>query len=165
MIIRIREVNNLDEISEGFGGTPGGSEDVIDSSELQDLLGDPSGDDSGPTRGGDHADGDGATLSGNLAGNGVGLSDLVTPIASPHRNNRELCENDGAAYGGGDFLAALHSETDVAVVVADHHEGLEAGSLTGAGLLLDGHDLHHLVLQGGAHQRVNDLVLLDWERV
>ena len=40
--MRRKKELNLDEISEGFGGTPGGSEDVIDSSELQDLLGDPS---------------------------------------------------------------------------------------------------------------------------
>ena len=32
--------------------------------------------------------------------------------------------------------------------------------LTGTGLLLDGHDLQHLVLQGGAKEQVNDLVLL-----
>jgi hypothetical protein len=38
---------------------------------------------------------------------------------------------------------------------------LEAGALSGAGLLLHGHDLHDLVLQAGAEEVLNNLVLLD----
>lgn len=78
---------NLNEISKSLGGTPRGSEDIIDSGELQDLLGNPSGNDSGTTRGRDHADGDGTALSGDLAGNGVWLPDLITPVAPPNGNN------------------------------------------------------------------------------
>jgi hypothetical protein len=47
-------------------------------------------------------------------------------------------------------LGALDSEADVAVGVADGDKGLEARALAGACLLLDGHDLQHLVLQRGA---------------
>ena len=39
-------------------------------------------------------------------------------------------------------------------------ESLESGPLTGSGLLLDGHDLENLVLEGWAQEQVNDLVLL-----
>ena len=40
------------------------------------------------------------------------------------------------------------------------NEGLEPGPPHSSGLLLDGHDLQHLVLQGGPDKHVNDLVLL-----
>jgi hypothetical protein len=52
----------------------------------------------------------------------------------------------------------------VALGVTDDNDGLEAGTLTGTGLLLDGLDLHNLVLQLGKEE-VDDLVLLDGERV
>jgi hypothetical protein len=54
-----------------------------------------------------------------LGGNSVGLADLVTPEASPDRDNGELCEDDGATNGSGHFLAALNAQTDVSVVVSN----------------------------------------------
>jgi len=93
----------------------------------------------------------------------VGLSNLVPPVPSPDGNNRELGQDNGAANGGGDFLAALDTETDVAVTVADDDEGLETRALTGTCLLLDRHDLHDLVFKSGPNEGVDDLVLLDWE--
>ena len=39
-------------------------------------------------------------------------------------------------------------------------KSLESCPLTGPGLLLDGHDLENLVLEGWAQEQVNDLVLL-----
>ena len=44
-------------------------------------------------------------------------------------------------------------------------ESLEPGPLTGPGLLLHGHDLQHLVLESGANEQVDDLVLFDGQRV
>ena len=41
---------------------------------------------------------------------------------------------------------------------------LEARALACARLLLDGHDLHDLVLERGAQERLHDLVLLHRER-
>lgn len=93
------------------------------------------------------------------------LPDLVTPVSPPDGDNRELSKDDPTANGGSNFLAALHAEPDVTIVVADDDEGLEPGSLTGTGLLLDRHDLHDLVLESGSNQHVDDLVLLDWEGV
>jgi hypothetical protein len=52
----------------------------------------------------------------------------------------------------------------MSVVVSDGHEGLEPGPLSCTGLLLDWHDLQHLVLQGGSDEQVNDLVLFDGKR-
>ena len=62
--------------------------------------------------------------------------------------------------GSGDFLGALNAESHVSVVVSDGDEGLEARALTGAGLLLDRHDLEHVVLEGGPQEEVYDLELL-----
>ena len=44
-------------------------------------------------------------------------------------------------------------------------ESLEPGPLTGPGLLLHGHDLQHLVLESGANEHVDDLVLFDGQLV
>ena len=90
----------------------------------------------------------------------MGLSDLVAPEASPDGHDGQLGQDDGATDGGGDFLGALDSEADVTVVVADGNESLEPGPLTGTGLLLDGHDLQHLVLESGSQEEVDDLELL-----
>ena len=67
--------------------------------------------------------------------------------------------------GGGDLLGALDAEPDVAVVVPDGDERLEAGALSGARLLLHRHDLQHVVLEGGAQEEVDDLELLKGERI
>jgi hypothetical protein len=89
-------------------------------------------------------------------------ADFVTPISPSHWDQRELSQDDGAADGRGDFLGAFDAETDMAITIADHHERLEAGSLTSSGLFLDGHDLHHFILQLGCRKKmVDDLIFLD----
>ena len=129
---------------------------------MKHLLGNSSGDNPGTTWRRDHTDGNGATLSGDLTGHCMGLPNLVPPVTPPHRDDRQLSQNDSTTNGGGDFLAALDAKSNVAVTVTDDDEGLETGTLTGTGLLLNGHDFHDLVLEGRA-EVVDDLVLLDWE--
>merc|ERR1719497_169968 len=97
----------------------------------------------------------------DLAGHGMGLTELVAPVAATDGDDRQLGQDDGTADGGGDFLGALDAKADVAVLVTDGDNGLKAGTLTGTGLLLDGLDLEHFVLQGRANEVVNDLELLD----
>ena len=152
----------LDEVAHGLGLTPGGGVAVLDTSELENLLGGGGGHKSGTAGGGDQADGDGARLSGDLLGDGVGVTDLVSPVAAPDGDDGELGGDDGTADGVGDFLGALDTETNVTIGVTDGNEGLEAGALTGAGLLLNGHDLHDLILELG-QEDIDDLVLLDGE--
>ena len=67
--------------------------------------------------------------------------------------------------GSGDLLGALDAEPDVAVVVPDGDERLEAGALSGARLLLHRHDLQHVVLKGRAQEEVYDLELLKGRRL
>lgn len=45
--------------------------------------------------------------------------------------------------------------------ITDGDVALEASALTGRCLLLNRHDLHHLVLEGGADEVVNNLILFD----
>jgi len=91
----------------------------------------------------------------------VGGSDLVTPVSSSDRDDGELGEDDGSSDGGGDFLSAFDSESNVSIAISDDDESLESGSLTGSGLLLNGHDLHDFILDLAAEEPVDDLVLLD----
>jgi hypothetical protein len=88
-----------------------------------------------------YTNGDGAALAALLAGQGVRSTEVGTPVASSDGDDAELGDDDGGADGRGDFLGGLDAEADVALRVADDDDGLEAGALTGAGLLLDGLDL------------------------
>merc|ERR1740128_1634386 len=156
-------VGCLGKVSKSSSGALGGGVAILNSSHLEKLLGDGSGDDASSTGSGDESNPNAAALSSHLTGHRVRLAQLSSPEAAPHGHNGELGHDDGAADGGGDLLAALHAEPDVAVVVADGHEGLESGSLSSPGLLLDRHDLENLVLEGRSQEEVNDLVLLDGE--
>ncbi len=107
---------------------------------------------------------DGAALSVDLVGHSVGKTDLLTPVPTTDRNDLELGSEDSAADGVGNLLADLDTETNVAVEVTDEHESLEAGTLTGASLLLHRLHLHDLILElvgaRGSEEVVDDLVLL-----
>jgi hypothetical protein len=71
----------------------------------------------------------------------VRLTEVGTPVTATDGENAELGDDDGSADSGSDFLGGLDSETDVALRVTDDNDGLETGTLTGTGLLLDGFDL------------------------
>lgn len=88
-----------------------------------------------------YSDGDGTALAGLLDGQGVRLSEVAAPVSTADGDDAELGDDDGGADGGSDFLGGLDAETDMTLAVADNDDGLEAGSLTGTGLLLDGLDL------------------------
>jgi hypothetical protein len=154
----------LHKVTHSLGRSSGLCEDILNTGELEDLLGGTGGDDAGTTGSGHKSHRDGTALAGHFGGDGVGGTDLVAPVASSDGDNGELGLDDGTTDGGGNFLRALDSETDVSVSITDNDEGLESGSLTGTGLLLDGHDLHDLILQFGAEEPIDDLVLFDGER-
>lgn len=65
-----------------------------------------------------------------------------------------------------DFFSNLDSETNVAILISDDNNCLEAGSLTGFSLLLDRYDLHDLIRKWLVlEELVNNLGLLDWDGV
>lgn len=132
------------EVSKSGSGTTSTGVHVLNSSESQQLLCGRGGDDTGSSGGRDQTDTSGTSLTVDLFRNGVRLTDLVTPITTTNGDQGKLGVVDGTTDGVGDFLGALNAQTDVTVRVSDNYEGLEAGSLTGTGLLLDRHNLHYL---------------------
>lgn len=69
------------------------------------------------------------------------LTKVGAPVTTTDGDNSELGNDDGSADGGSNFLGGLDTETDVTSGVTNDNDGLEAGTLTGTGLLLDGLDL------------------------
>lgn len=84
----------------------------------------------------------GTTLSRLLGRKRVRLTERRTPVTTADGKDGELGDNDGGADSGSDFLGGLDTETDVTLAVTDNNDGLEAGTLTGTGLLLDRLDLY-----------------------
>ena len=76
----------------------------------------------------------------------MGEAGVETPVSAANGDQVHLGVDDGSANGSGNFLGSLDAKADVAVGVADGNVALEASSLASSGLLLDRHDLHHLVL-------------------
>lgn len=159
----------LDEVLGSSGMSRGLGVAVIDTSELQQFLGDWSTDDTGTSWGGHKLDTDGSALSSDLSWDGMDSTDLVSPISSSDWDELEFGGEDGSLDGNLDFLGELDSETNVTVLVSNGNNGLETGSLTGLGLLLDGDDLHDLIGEGGVwgvlNELLNNLSLLDWDGV
>jgi len=133
----------------GSSLTDAGGVDILETGEVEDLLGNLGGDATGTSGGRDHSDDAGAALALNLGGDGVDTTDSGAPIASSDGDELHLGVNEGALDGNLDFLANLDADTDVAHAVTASDDSLEAGALTGLGLLLDGEDAHDLVGKGG----------------
>lgn len=157
-------VSGLDEVLGGSGVTAGGGEAIINTGEAEELLGDGSTDNTGTTGSGHELASDGTALTGGLGGNGMDGTDLVTPETSADRDEVELGRDESALDGNLDFLGDLDAETDVAFHVTNDDNSLEAGALTGSGLLLNGDNLHDLVVEllaGGGEELVNNRGFLD----
>ena len=142
--------------------------DVLDTGVLDDLLGDLGRDATGTSGSGDHADGNRTRLALNLGGDGVDTTDSGAPVATADRDDVHLGIDEGALDGNLDFLADLDAETDVALPVTASDDSLEAGALTGLGLLLDGEDAHDLVGElsaGVLNEALDNLAFLDGDGV
>ena len=94
----------------------------------------------------------------------MGLADLVPSVASSHRDDGQLGQDDGPTDGSGYFLGALDTQTNVSVVIPNGNKCLEPGPLASMGLLLHGHNLQNLILEGCSQEKVNNLRLLDGQR-
>lgn len=101
----------------------------------------------------------------DLGWDGVWSTDGVSPISLSDWDDVELSSLNGTLDGSLDFLVALPSQSDVSLTVSDDDVGLESGSLTGLGLLLDWLNLDNFFLEflvGFRSQEViNDLGFLD----
>lgn len=93
-----------------------------------------------------YSDGDGSTLSALLDGQRVRVTKVGTPVTSPDGQHGKLGNGDSGTDGGSNFLGGLDTETNVTLRVTDEDDGLETGTLTGTGLLLDGFDLRESII-------------------
>jgi len=154
-------VHSHGQVTSGTGVTSSGGVHVLDTSHVQELLGDQRGDNAGTTGGRDQSATHRAALAGHLAGHGVGKASVETPVSTADRDQVHLGVDDASTDSGSNLLGSLDAKSNVSIVITDSNVALEAGALTSGGLLLHRHDLHDLVLQGGAQKVVDDLVLLD----
>jgi len=96
------------------------------------------------------------------------FSDLLLLHVSKTNPASVLAHHTMSSFTIGSFMGCwAHPQTSDDSKVAPsicRRAHLEARALAGAGLLLDGHDLHDLVLQDGAEEKLHDLVLLDGHR-
>lgn len=96
----------------------------------------------------------------NLAWHSVGLTDLVTPVTTAHRNDRQFSKDDGTTNSCCYLLGALHTKTNMSITVSNGNKGLEACTLSCSGLFLHWHDFENFIFQGSPEEEVNDLMLL-----
>lgn len=157
---------SLSKVTQSSGLTGGRCVAVLNTSHVQKLLGGWCSNDTSTTWGWDEAHkGTTATTSG-LHWHGMGLTKLVTPVSTTHGLDGKLGVDDGTTNGSGNFLGALDAKTKVPVVVTSSNKGFEAGALTSSCLLLNGHDLEHLVMESLlGEENVNDFRLLNGKAV
>lgn len=118
------DLGDITEVAEGGCAAPGRGVAIVDTGHHEQLLGHRGGHDASTTGGRDETHQHRAAATSHLAGHGVGLSDLVTPITSPDGNNGQLGQDDGTTDGGGHLFGALHTQTHMTVVVANGNKGL-----------------------------------------
>ena len=157
-----------DEVLSGSGLTSAAGINIIDTSELEDLLGNLSGNATSSSRSGNKSDSARTALTLYLNGNGMDSSDSGSPISSSDGEDVELGVNKSTLDGNLDLLGDLDSNTNVTLSVSDSDDDLESGSLTGLGLLLDGENAHNLIRKLGLNvgeESIGDRGLLDGDGV
>jgi hypothetical protein len=72
----------------------------------------------------------------------VRFTEVGTPVASSDWQDTKFGDNNGGTNRSGDFFRGLDTQTNVTLGVTNNHNCLEASTLTGTRLLLDGFDLN-----------------------
>ena len=97
----------------------------------------------------------------NLARDSVRTSELISPITLSNGYDGELGERDGSSNCRRHFLRTLDAQAEMPISIADRDERLEARALSGASLLLNGHDLENFVFESAAEKEIDDLGFLN----
>ena len=95
-------------------------------------------------------------------------TDSGTPVTSSDWDKVELGINETTLNGNLYLLGALDTDTNVTLSVTNGDNGLESGSLSSLGLLLDGQDAHDFVGKLSfvvSEESINDWCFLDWDGV
>ena len=159
---------SVNEVLSGSGLTGRLGVNIIDTSELEDLLGNLGSNTTGTSWGWDESDAGGTALTVDLGWDGMDTTDSSTPITSSNWDEVALGRHKGTLDGNLDFLSELGTETNMTVSVTASNNSLKSGSLTGLSLLLNGFDAHNFIGKGDwflgvLEEGINDLVLLDWD--
>ncbi len=117
--------SSLQEVTHGSGLTAGLGVAVLDTSELEHALRGRGGNDTGTTGSGHKTAHDRSSLTGDLHGDGVGLTESVTPVTTTNGDGGELGNNDGTTDGSSDFLGTLDTETEVTIRVTTATKALK----------------------------------------
>ena len=160
--------NGSNEILSGSGLTLGICVDIIDTSELQDFLGDLGSNATSSSWGWHESDGGGTALTVDLGWDGMDTTDLGSPISSSDWDDVALSIIKGSLNSNLHFLGDLDSNTNVSLSVSASNDSLESGSLSSLGLLLDGkngHDLIRELMLDVGEKSINDWCFLDWDGV
>jgi hypothetical protein len=152
--------HSLDEVTHGTGVPTRRGVAILDSSHVHELLSSRRSNKSGSARSRNETNTNGSTLSGDLAGNGMGKSSLTSPVSTADRGYVELSSSDSSTDSGSYLRGTLDSKTNMSVVVSKSNEGLETGTLTSRRLLLNRHDLHNLIVKLVLEEELDDLSLL-----
>jgi len=156
---------SLDKVTLGTSVTSGAGEDIANTGESHQLLGNWGTNNTGTTWSWDKSDGDGTSLTGNLHRDSVDWTEFVTPVTTTDWDQLKLGGDNGTTDSGGDLLTDLVTETDVTGTITDKGVAHEAVTLTGGSHLLDWVNLDNLILQDTSDwvEVIDDLVLTDWE--
>jgi len=156
------------EILSGSGLTSTCGVNIIDTSELKNLLGNLSGNATGTSWSWDESNRARTALSLDLGWDGMDTTDSRTPISSSDWDKMDLSIKECTLNGNLDFLSDLDTDTNVTLSITSSNNGLESSSLTSLGLLLDGENAHDLIrefVMNVSHESIDDWCLLDWDGV
>jgi len=156
------------EILSGSGLSGTGGVNIIDTSELKDLLGNLSGNATSSSWGWHESDRAGTALSLNLGWDGMDTTNSGSPISSSDWDKMDLSIEKSTFNGDLDLLGDLDTDTDVTLSITGSDDSLESGSLSSLGLLLDGKNAHDLIGElvfDVRDKSIDDWCLLDWDGV
>jgi hypothetical protein len=94
----------------------------------------------------------------------MGLSDLVSPISSPNRNDVHLGIKDSSLNSTLNFLMDFTSKSNMSLTISDNNIDLETCSLSSSGLFLDRFHLHDFFFENVFQEESNDFRFLDRDR-
>lgn len=156
------------EILSSSGLSSTGGVNIIDTSELKNLLSNLSGNATSSSWSWHESDRAGTALTLNLGWDGMDTTDSRTPISSSDWDKMDLSIKECTLNGNLDFLSDLDTDTNVTLSITSSNNGLESSSLTSLGLLLDGENAHDLIGElvfDVRDESIDNWCLLDWDGV
>jgi len=156
------------EILSGSGLSGTGGVNIIDTSELKDLLSNLSGNATSSSWSWDESDRARTALSLNLGWDSMDTTDSRTPISSSDWDKMDLSIEESTLNGNLDLLGDLDTDTNVTLSITGSDDSLESGSLSSLSLLLDGKNAHDLIGElvfDVRDESIDDWCLLDWDGV